>query len=339
MGEAGFLIHRRTMSALFLTEADVRAVLPMRDLIESMRQALGAFSAGHVVQPVRTVLEVGAAHAFFGVMPAALDTQPGSMGAKLVTVYHSNHEHGLPSHLATIILLDPATGALRAILDGRFITESRTAAVSAVSAKLLAREDSASLAIIGSGVQARSHLEALQHVRRFSSIRAWSPSRAHCEAFVQEARASGAPITAASSAAEAVRGADVIVLATASKVPVIANADVKDGAHICAVGACRPDQREMPSDLIARARVYVDSRDGALKEAGELLIPMAEGRIDATHIAGELGELALGKVAGRGSATDVTIFKSLGMAAEDVAAAALAADRAKARGLGQILAT
>jgi len=326
------------LAVLFLTEADVRAVLPMPDLIDTMRQALGAFSGGQVVQPVRSVLEVGAEHAFFGVMPAALDA-PASMGAKLVTVYHSNHDRGLPSHLATIILLDPETGGLRAIMDGRFITESRTAAVSAVSAKLLAREDATSLAIIGSGVQARSHLEALRHVCRFTSIRVWSPSRAHCEAFVAEADAGGASIAAAASAAEAVRGADVIVLATASKVPVIANVDVKDGAHICAVGACRPDQREMPSDLIARARVYVDSREGALKEAGELLIPIAEGRIDATHIAGELGELVLGKIAGRRNGSEVTIFKSLGMAAEDVAAAALAADRARAKGLGQVLET
>ena len=308
----------------------------MPDLIETMRQALGAFSSGHVVQPVRSVLEVGADHAFFGVMPAALDT-PSSMGAKLVTVYHSNHERGLPSHLATIILLDPATGGLRAIMDGRFITESRTAAVSAVSTKLLARDDAASLAIIGSGVQARSHLEALRHVRRFSSIRVWSPSRAHCEAFVADAETGGASISSSPSAAEAVRDADVIVLATASKVPVIASADVKDGAHICAVGACRPDQREMPSDLVTRARVYVDSRAGALKEAGELLIPIAEGRIDSTHITGELGEVVLGKIAGRRNGTEITIFKSLGMAAEDVAAAALAADRAKARGLGQPL--
>jgi ornithine cyclodeaminase len=324
------------VAPIFLSEADVRAVLPMGDLIDTMRQALGAFSGGKVVQPVRSVLEVGDQHAFFGVMPAALVT-PSSMGAKLVTVYHSNHDLGLPSHLATIILLDPATGALRAIMDGRFITESRTAAVSAVSAKLLARADSSTLALIGSGVQARSHLEALRHVCRFTSIRVWSPSRAHCEAFAQTAETGDAAIEITSSAAEAVDGADVIVLATASKVPVIANADVKDGAHICAVGACRPDQREMPSDLIVRSRVYVDSREGALKEAGELLIPIAEGRIDHTHIAGELGELVLGKVDGRRDTAEVTIFKSLGMAAEDVAAAALAADRAKARGLGQVL--
>lgn len=324
------------MAPIFLSEADVRAVLPIPDLIDTMRQALAAFSRGQAVQPVRSTLEVGGGRAFFAVMPAALES-PSSMGAKLVTVYHANHDRGLPSHLATIVLLDPETGALQAIMDGRFITEARTAAVSAVSATLLARADATSLAIVGSGVQARSHLEALRHACRFSSVRAWSPNRAHCEAFVQEADAGGASIALAASAAEAVRGADVIVLATSSKVPVIASADVKDGAHICAVGACRPDQREMPSDLIARARVFVDSREGALKEAGELLIPIAEGRIDATHIAGELGELVLGTIPGRRQASEVTIFKSLGMAAEDVAAASLAADRAKARGLGQVL--
>ena len=318
-----------------LTERDVRSVLPMPDLIGAMELALKAYSAGRVAQPVRTVLEVGADHAFFGLMPAALD-DPAAVGAKLVTVYHRNHERGLPSHLASILLLDPSTGALIAVMDGRYITEARTAAVSAVSVRHLARPDARVLAIIGSGVQARSHLEAIRHVRSLSEVRVWSPSQAHREAFAAEtSRDTGLAVRAATTAADAVRGADVVVLATASKTPVVADGDIADGTHIAAVGACRPTEREMPTSLVARSRVFVDSRVGALKEAGELLLPIAEGAIQESHIAGELGELAAGRMTGRRSDSDVTVFKSLGMAVEDVVAARLVLDRAATANLGQ----
>jgi ornithine cyclodeaminase len=320
--------------ALLLTERDVRAVLPMADLIDAMARALGEFSAGRVVQPVRQVLEVGAGAAFLGVMPAAID-EPATAGAKLVTVYPRNHERGLPSHLATIVLLDHATGALVALLDGRYITEARTAAVSAVSVKYLARPDARVLAIIGSGVQARSHLEAIRHVRPLAEVRVWSPNRAHLAACVEDMAAStGLPIHAMPDAAAAVRGADIVVLVTASRVPVISDDDVRPGTHVCAVGACRPDQREIPTPLVRRARVYVDSLAAALKEAGDLLLPIAEGAIDAGHIVGELGALAHGRLAGRTAPADVTIFKSLGLAVEDMVAARLVVDRARAAGLG-----
>src|SRR5271155_823512 len=199
---------------LVLNEAEVRGWITMADLITAMEGALAVFSAGGVVQPVRTVLDLADRHSFFGLMPAYVPSMPGmgsALGAKLVTVYHSNLQRGLPSHLATILLFDPETGALDAILDGRYITEARTAAVSAVSAKKLARKDASTLAILGSGVQARSHVEALGQVRQFSEIRAWSPTRTHLETF---AAATGA--RAMESAEAAVRGADVIVLATVS---------------------------------------------------------------------------------------------------------------------------
>lgn len=320
---------------LLLTERDVRAVLPMADLITAMEQALAAYSSGHVLQPVRTVLEVGPERAFFGVMPAAVD-EPATVGAKLVTVYHNNHRRGLPSHLASIVLLDATTGEMVALMDGRYITEARTAAVSAVSVKHLAVPDARVLAIIGSGVQARSHVEAIRQVRRLSEVRVWSPSAMHREAFASEmSAATGLPISVEASAADAVHRAHIIVLATASPTPVIADEDVAPGAHIAAVGACRADQREMPTALVARSRVFVDSRVGALKEAGDLLLPMAEGAIDASHIVGELGDVILETVTGRKSHTDVTMFESLGMAVEDVVAARLVFHRAKAARLGQ----
>jgi alanine dehydrogenase len=323
------------MSPILLTEQDVRAVLPMPDLIDAMARALDACSAGRVQQPVRTVLELGADRNYFGLMPASLDDS-GAVGAKLVTVYHRNHARGLPSHLATIILLDPDTGALAALLDGRYITEARTAAVSAVSVKHLAPRGASVLGIVGSGVQARSHFEAIRHVVGLTDVRVWSPNAEKRATFARELTRAGAPpVRAVESAAAAVRGAGIVVLATASRVPVIDDADIAEGAHIAAVGACRPDQREMPTALIARARVYVDSRAAALKEAGDILLPIGEGAIAATHIAGELGDVVGGRVPGRRGAGDVTIFKSLGMAVEDVAAARLVVERARAAGLGQ----
>jgi alanine dehydrogenase len=309
---------------LLLTEAVVRELLSMPDLIAAMEDALTAFSAGSVVQPVRTVLEVGEHHAFFGLMPAYVPSAP-ALGAKLVTVYHSNLDRGLPSHLASIVLLDPATGALEALLDGRYITEARTAAVSAVSAKKLARENARVLAILGSGVQARSHVEALGHVRRFDEVRAWSPTRTNLENF---AASTGA--RAMESAETAVRGADVIVLVTASTTPVVESAWVKAGAHVISVGACRPTQREMDPALVARSRFFVDSRAAALQESGDVVMCIAEGAFDANHIVAELGEAS----ARRQTAEEVTIFKSLGLAVEDVVAANLALTRAKEQNRG-----
>jgi ornithine cyclodeaminase len=320
---------------LLLSEADVRVLLPMRDLVDTMQNALAAYSTGQVQQPLRTIMEVGASRSFLGLMPAFVPAS-GALGAKLVTVFGGNAALGLPTHLATIVLFDADTGALRAIMDGRYITEARTAAVSAVSVRLLARDNASTLAIIGSGVQAHSHLEALSLVRPLREVRVWSPTPEHRERFAADARGiTAAAVTAAPHPRAAVAGADLIVLVSSAREPVIESEWVADGAHVCAVGACRPDQREMSTDLVKRGRLFVDSRTGALAEAGDIVIPMKERGFDAGHIAGELGELAAGRIAGRSKASDVTIFKSLGMAVEDVAAAQLAFDRAAERGLGR----
>ncbi len=320
---------------LILSETDVRHLLSMDDLIHSMESALAEFSSGRTQQPLRTVLEIGPGHAFFGVMPAFMPAS-GALGTKLVTVFGTNPALGLPSHLATILLMDSTTGELLSVMDGRYITEARTAAVSAVSARLLAREDAGVLAILGSGVQARSHLRALSHVRALRDVRVWSPIEINRRKFADEMhREVAVPITPAATAREAVDGADLVVLATAAREPILRSEWIADGAHIAAVGACRPDQREIETALVKRARVFVDSRTGALAEAGDLVLPIREGAIDASHIAGELGQLAAGAVAGRQSPGEVTLFKSLGMAVEDVAAAHLAYQRATERGLGR----
>ena len=320
---------------LLLSESDVHQVLSMPDLIAAMETALVQFSAGRVQQPLRTVLAVGEGHAFFGLMPAFVP-DADALGTKLVTVFGSNTAIGLPTHLATILLLDPKTGQLLAVMDGRYITESRTAAVSAVSVKHLALPDADTLALIGSGVQARSHLEAIGHVRQLREVRVWSPQPRSRERFAKDMQSQcAAPIIQSPTAAAAVRGANIIALVSASREPVVRSEWIGEGTHICAVGACRPDQREMDTALVTRARVFVDSRTGAFAEAGDVVIPISEGAFGREHIAGELGELAAGSVAGRQNRTDVTIFKSLGMAVEDVAAAQLAMTRATEKGLGR----
>ena len=320
---------------LLLSESDVHQVLSMPDLIAAMEAALVQFSSGRVQQPLRTVLEVGERHAFFGVMPAFVP-DADALGTKLVTVFGSNAAVGLPTHLATILLLDSKTGQLLAVMDGRYITESRTAAVSAVSVKHLALNDAGVLALIGSGVQARSHLEAIAHVRPLHEVRVWSPRAESRERFARDMQAHcAAPITPVASAADAVREANIVALVSASREPVVRSEWISDGTHICAVGACRPDQREMDTALVKRARVFVDSRTGAFAEAGDLVIPINERAFGRDHIAGELGELVAGTVAGRQDRKQVTVFKSLGMAVEDVAAAQLAMTRATEKGLGR----
>ncbi len=320
---------------ILLSESDVRLLLPMEKLIEAMREALAGFSSGRVTQPLRSVIQVDGNPSFLGLMPA-LTREPAALGAKIVTVFGANAAAGLPTHLATIVLLDPATGELLAILDGRYITEARTAAVSAVATDLLALEDAGTLAIIGTGVQARSHLDAIARVRPLRDVRIWSRDPEHSASFLEEMQPRcSAPIRPADSARAAVEHASIVVLVTSSAEPVVQNAWVADGAHVCAVGACRPDQREMDGPLVARGRLFVDARAAALAEAGDVLLAIEEGSIGADHIAGEIGEVVAGRVPGRRTRNQVTIFKSLGLAVEDIAAAHLAYERATERGLGR----
>ncbi|HEX5385710.1 MAG TPA: ornithine cyclodeaminase family protein [Gemmatimonadales bacterium] len=286
----------------FLDEDTVRRVLRYDDLIPAMATALADLSAGRVVQPVRSIVPVAEHHGFFGVMPA----YAGALGAKLVTFYPENR--GLHTHHALILLFRAETGEPLAVIDGRLITEMRTAAASAVATDRLARPDATVLALLGAGVQARSHLAALTQVRRFDDVRVWSPRSA--AAFAREHG-----VTAAATAEEAVRGADVVVVATSATAPVLQGAWLAPGTHVNAVGACRPDWRELDDELLRRARIVVDSRDAALVESGDVI---AAGRVDA-----ELGEIVAGTALGRRDAGEITLFKSLGVAVEDVVAAAL----------------
>lgn len=289
---------------LYLDEKQVRQHLRMGELIPAMEKALIDFSAGNVVQPARSVITVDPPGGFFGMMPALT---PDGLGIKIVTFYASNADRGLPTHMAMIFLVDPETGTPAAVMDGRLITEMRTAAVSAAATKLLAPRDAKVLAILGSGVQARSHVEALRLVRNFEEVRVWSRTATHAERFANE-------ISAKAMAAElAVRDADVVVTATNSKTPVLKGSWLKPGCHVNAVGACRPDWRELDDDVMANV-VFVDSREAAMKESGDIIL-------SGTKIYAELGEALAGKVPPR--ANETTIFKSLGMAVEDIAASLL----------------
>jgi thiomorpholine-carboxylate dehydrogenase len=294
----------KTDQPLFLNEKQVQEHLPMTDLIPAVEKALRDFSAGRVTQPVRSIISIDPPGGFLGLMPAHT---PDGLGLKAVTFYPSNVEREIPTHMATIFLVDAQTGTPLAIMDGRLITEMRTAAVSAAATKLLTSPDAKVLAILGSGVQARSHVQALRLVRRFEEIRIWSPTPEHAKRFAQEIGAT------AVSAEDAVRGADVIVTVTSSKTPVLKGDWLKPGCHVNAVGACRPDWRELDDEAMSNV-VFVDSREGAMKESGDVILSGAK-------IYGELGEALAGKVPVR--AQETTIFKSLGMAVEDIAAAML----------------
>ena len=296
----------------FLDEAEVRSRLRMPALIDAMERALVEFSAGRVEQPVRTILRLPGEYAFFGLMPSVVPALPAA-GAKLVTLVAANARRGLDTHQAIIVMLDPETGVARAILDGRYITEARTAAASAVSARLLARKEASVLGILGSGVQARSHWEALRLVRNFREVRAWSPNSERLQKFAAKTGA-----RAMDSAEAVVRGADVVAAVTASITPVVQNEWVGEGTHVIGVGANRPTERELDPALVARSRLVVDSRAAALVEAGDVVMGIAEGRWTASHISAELGELPT-----RQNDREITIFKSLGLAVEDIYAAHL----------------
>ncbi len=296
----------------FLDEAAIRPLLSFEALIPAMQRALADFSAGRVLQPVRSILSIQEHHGFMGVMPAVYGDV---MGAKLVTFYPDNGSRGLPTHQAVIALFRADTGEPLAIMDGRLITEMRTAAVSALATKLLAASDARVLAILGSGVQARAHFHALSVVRKFDDVRVWSRNPQHAQVLADEINAK------ATSAEDAVRGADVVVTVTNSSEPVLLGAWLKPGALVNAVGAVGTKNREVDDEAM-RGAVIADSREAAMKESGDVLLANAP-------IYAELGELLAGTKPM--PQARVTVFKSLGLAVEDLAAAKLVLEQLRAR--------
>lgn len=320
-------------SILVLSEHDVRRFLPMAECIDVMADALADLARGDAVLPLRTVAWLPDRRGALATMPALLPGL-GALGAKVITVFPGNAATDLDSHQGAVLLFEPERGRLLAVLDASSITAIRTAAVSGVATRILARGDADDLAILGSGVQARAHLEAMLAVRPIRRVRVWSRTPEHARRFAEQAAAAGIPVHPTATAEAAVDGATIVCTTTAATEPVLRGAWLAPGAHVNAVGSSTPAARELDSDAVARSRLYVDRRESALAEAGDFLAPKREGRIDDAHILAELGEVLVGAAGGRGSPDEVTLFKSLGLAIEDVAAARHVYERALAAGGG-----
>ena len=312
-----------------LSGQTVRGLATVGDLVAPMRDALTGFSAGTVFAHPRVTVEPGPGNLLL-MMPAGT---PEFTGLKMLTMYPGGPAAGLPSVQGLVILVDATTGQPLALLDGVAITELRTAAVSVAATDVLARSDAASLAVIGAGVQGAAHLRALAGLRPFTSIRLYSRTPARADKLITQLHAEGIGVTRADSVAEATSGADVICTATSDCSPVLADDDVAAGAHVTAVGAFGAECRELPSALVARAELFADSRSAVQAEAGDYLVPMAEGRLTAESVA-EIGEVFGGVRPGRTGADQTTIFKSLGLPIEDVVACGLVYRRAVEAGRG-----
>lgn len=319
---------------LVLSQEDVGRYLTMPECIEAVDRALRDLARGAVVLPVRSIVWLPDKSGLLGVMPGYLGT--GSvLGIKVITVMPGNHGTPYDSHQGVVLLFEAERGRLLSILDATAITAIRTAAASAVATRALARPDAGDLAVLGTGVQAAAHIDAMRAVRPVRRVRAWSRSSANVRAFAaSESKRQGIEVEPAASAREAVEGADLICTVTSACDPVLEGTWLSPGAHVNAVGACVPRCRELDSQAVRRARVYVDHRPAALAEAGDLRIPIAEGVIDESHILGEIGGVLAGTVPGRQTREDVTLYKSLGIAVEDLAAAARAHANAIAAGAG-----
>ncbi len=322
------------MKVLIVNQHEVPQLLPMPECIAAMAEALSALAEGKVVLPLRQVVLLPDKQAAVASMPAYSQALK-AIAVKVITVFPDNRGTQYDSHQGALLLFEGEHGSLRAIVDASEVTAIRTAAVSAVATRLLAREDAGDLAIVGSGVQARTHLEAMLQVRKIRRIRVWSRTPEHARAFAErESRRHAVEIEPANSARGAVRGADIICTTTAAREPVLKGDWVSPGAHINAVGASFPTARELDTALVKRARLFVDRRESALNEAGDFLIPRSEGAIGDDHIQAEIGELLVGRIAGRKSANEITLFKSLGLAVEDLASVVHIYRRALERNAG-----
>ncbi|HLB55215.1 MAG TPA: ornithine cyclodeaminase family protein [Gemmatimonadales bacterium] len=325
------------MPVRILNQAEVTTLLPMGECIEAMEAALRSLSAGSAQLPLRIVLRLAEGRGVFGVMPGELRSPP-ALGLKAIGVFPGNAGTALDSHQGLVLLFDPDTGVPLAVLDASSITAIRTAAVSAVATRAMARSDAGELALLGSGVQARTHLEAMALVRQLRRVRVWSPRAESVRAFTRWARDRlGISVKPAESPREAVSGADLICTVTASRAPVVQGDWLAEGVHINAVGSSSRSARELDTRAVVRGRLVVDRLESAINEAGDFLIPRAEGAITETHIVGELGDVLLGRIEGRTGPAEVTIFKSLGLAIEDLAAAELVLRKAEAGNTGQVV--
>ncbi|MES2178330.1 MAG: ornithine cyclodeaminase family protein [Gemmatimonadota bacterium] len=323
---------------LLISQSEVPALLPMHECMTVMADALAMLARGDAVQPLRHMLRVPDRAGILAMMPGYVGSKE-SLGIKVITVFQANHGTEFDSHQGVVLLFEAEHGSLVAIIDASSITAIRTAAVSGVATRLLARSDATDLCIMGSGVQARTHLDAMLLARPISRVRVWSRNSENGLAFARaSAERHNIAVEAIASAREAVSGASIICVTTSSREPVLCGEWVADGAHINAVGSSVPSAREVDTALVHRARLFVDRRESTVNEAGDFLIPKSEGVIGDDHIVGEIGDILIERCAARGASSEVTLFKSLGLAIEDVAAAQHVYMRALAAGVGTSIA-
>jgi len=317
------------MGVLVLNQQEVEELLDMEGCIEAMEGALAALARGEVDQPLRSVFSPAGGSSLIGLMPAHRSGERALYSLKTVCVFPENPKRGLDAHQGTVSLFDGDTGELRAVMNASAVTAIRTAAVSAVATRLLARPEVRCLAILGAGVQARSHLDSMRAVRRFERVLIYSRTAAHAHELAAEAGAD-----AVESAEAAVRDADVVVTATNATEPVLERSWLKPGTHVNAVGGRPPQMTELDPETLAAAALYVDRRQSAEAEAGDYRRALEEGAIGPDHIRAELGEVVIGSKPGRANDEEITIFRSLGLAVEDLAAAEYVVQRAKETGAG-----
>ncbi|MFN3741486.1 MAG: ornithine cyclodeaminase family protein [Anaerolineales bacterium] len=326
---------------LILTAQDVRQALPMHQAIEAMKQAYAAFSAGEAEVPLRTRLPVAPHDALVLFMPAYVRSGlDEALAVKVVSLFPENPKHNLAYIQAAVLVLEANSGRAQALLEGATLTAIRTGAAGGAAIDLLARPESQTLAIFGAGVQGRTQLEAACTVRPIKTVWVYDPNPQRACAFVSEMAGRGPipqDLRIAETPSQAVQQADIICTATTSSTPVFADADVKPGTHISAVGSYTPQMQEIPSETVARSRVFVDSRQAVLAEAGDLIQPIHQGIFGEEHIYAELGEVVLGRKHGRLSPDEITFFKSVGLAVQDALAAQLALKNALKMGLGQVV--
>lgn len=324
---------------LILSANDVRKALPMKETIEAMKQAYASLSSGKAEVPLRTRLPISNHDALALFMPAYVQNdEADALAVKIVSIFPNNPARGLSYIQAAVVAFDAATGKVSAMLEGAALTAIRTGAGSGAAIDLLARKDSKTVAIFGAGAQGRTQLEAACSVRKIEKAWIYDSNPERAEAFAKEMAGKGpipADLEPASSPQAAVHAADIICTATTSITPVFMDADLKPGTHISAIGAYTPDMVEIPPETVSRAKVFADSRSAVLEEAGDLIQPMKNGLISQSHIRAELGEIVLGKNPGRESESEITFFKSVGVAAQDAMAGQLALKNAKAMGLGK----
>ena len=322
------------MATLVLTQAQVRRLLPMSACIELMAGALETLGRDNAVNPLRWGIRLPGELGILGLMPGYLGS-PEVLGLKAVVVFPQNHGTRYDSHQGIVLLFDTEHGVPLAIMDASEVTAIRTAAVSGVATRLLARQDAADLAILGSGTQARTHLEAMRVVRDIRRVRVWSPTATNREAFAErESERLDIDVGATDTARAAVVDADIICTTTSAREPVLMGQWIAPGSHINAAGSSIASTRELDTAAVVRSSLFVDRRESTVNEAGDFLFPREEGAIDENHIRGEIGDVLLGRHPGRESREEITLFKSLGLAVEDLAAAHYVHRKAREEGQG-----